>query len=92
METTRLSSKGQVIIPKAVRQAHRWEVGQEFTVVDIGDGVLLRAQRPFAPTQLHDVVRCLVYEGPAKSLDELEQAVAQGVGERCKAEASGDHT
>jgi bifunctional DNA-binding transcriptional regulator/antitoxin component of YhaV-PrlF toxin-antitoxin module len=30
METTKLSSKGQVIIPKAMRAAHHWDAGQEF--------------------------------------------------------------
>ncbi len=42
METTRLSSKGQVIIPKAVRSAHQWGVGLELEVIEMGDGVLLR--------------------------------------------------
>ena len=27
MEVTRLSNTGQVIIPKALRDAHRWEAG-----------------------------------------------------------------
>jgi bifunctional DNA-binding transcriptional regulator/antitoxin component of YhaV-PrlF toxin-antitoxin module len=29
MELTRLSSKGQVIIPEALRAVHHWEAGQE---------------------------------------------------------------
>ena len=43
MTKTRLSSKGQVIIPAQVRAAHHWEAGQELTVVDAGDGILLKA-------------------------------------------------
>ena len=39
METTRLSSKGQVIIPKSVRSAHRWEAGLDFQIIDTGDGI-----------------------------------------------------
>lgn len=55
METTRLSSKGQVIIPKALRKTHRWEPGQELMVIDTGDGILLKPKAPFAATELADV-------------------------------------
>lgn len=36
METTKLSSKGQVIIPKAFRSTHHWEPGLELMVIDTG--------------------------------------------------------
>ena len=39
METTRLSSKGQVILPKSIRASHKWEPGVEFAVEDTPDGV-----------------------------------------------------
>jgi AbrB family looped-hinge helix DNA binding protein len=79
MDTTKLSSKGQVIIPKQFRQAHRWEAGQELTVIDTGDGVLLKPKTPFATSTLDDVASCLRYQGTAKSLDDMEQAIAKGV-------------
>src|SRR3989304_3422712 len=41
METTKLSSKGQVILPRSVRDAHNWPPGTEFAVEAAGDGVLL---------------------------------------------------
>ena len=52
METTRLSSKGQIIIPKAIRQTYQWPVGQEFIVEEIDQGILLRPQKPFSQTQV----------------------------------------
>jgi AbrB family looped-hinge helix DNA binding protein len=55
VETTRLSSKGHVIIPKAVRSAHRWEAGLDFLVIDTGDGILLKPKAPFEATVLADV-------------------------------------
>ncbi len=82
METTRLSSKGQVILPKSVRDAHHWSPGTEFEVEDRPEGVLLRPKKHFAITQLKDVVGCTGYCGPAKSLEEMEEAIAKGVGER----------
>jgi AbrB family looped-hinge helix DNA binding protein len=40
-DITRLSSKYQISIPKAVRQAQRWQAGQEFAFIPKGEGVLL---------------------------------------------------
>ena len=40
-ETTKLSSKFQISIPKAVRAAQHWEAGQEFVFIPKGKGVLL---------------------------------------------------
>ena len=59
MATTRLSSKGQVIIPKAFRSTHRWEAGTEFLVIDTGDGILLRPKAPFVRSALADVAGML---------------------------------
>ena len=42
MHTTVLSSKGQIIIPKALRVARRWGPGTQLEVHDTPEGVLLR--------------------------------------------------
>ena len=82
MELTRLSSQGQVIIPKALRAAHHWEAGQELIAIDVGDGILLKPKKPFQETTLEQVAGCLKYWGTPKSLDELEDAIFQGVMEQ----------
>ncbi len=41
MQTTQLSSKGQVVIPKVLRDAKQWTVGTEFTVEATPDGIIL---------------------------------------------------
>ncbi len=79
METTRLSSKGQVIIPKAIRASHRWESGLELVVIDTGDGVLLKPKAPFEESVLEDVAGCLKRPQKALSLDEIAEAVRNGV-------------
>jgi AbrB family looped-hinge helix DNA binding protein len=38
VETTRLSSRGQVILPKSVREARHWRAGTEFLVESIEEG------------------------------------------------------
>lgn len=79
LHTTKLSSKGQIIVPKSVREAKNWQPGLEFIVVDTGDGILLKPKRPFPTTTLAEVAGCLKYEGEAKSIAEMETAVAQGI-------------
>ncbi len=81
MEITKLSSKGQVIIPKPVRSAHDWKAGQELVVIDTGDGILLRPKTPFSTTDIGDVASCLKFSGKAISLREMENAIRKGVEE-----------
>ena len=82
MNTTKLSSKGQVIIPKPLRTAHHWEVGQELIVVDLGDGILLKPKTPFPVTDIDDVASCLKFEGETKTLDDMELAIKKGIEEK----------
>jgi len=81
MPTTSLSSKGQVIIPKPIRVVHNWHPGQKLDIIDTGDGILLKAATPFASTTLDQVTACLPYRGPAKTLEEMEDAIRRGVEE-----------
>ena len=46
METTRLSTKGQIILPKAIRVSRDWRPGTAFIVEETVDGVLLRPSDP----------------------------------------------
>ncbi len=79
MDTTRLSSKGQVVLPKHIRAAHRWQPGVEFSVEDTGEGVYLRPLKPFEPTRLEDVLGCAGYKGPARTIEEMDGAIRAGV-------------
>jgi len=67
METTRLSSKGQIIVPKAFRDALQWAPGLELIAQEQGDGVLLRPKAPFDPTTLSDVAGRLKTRGKPKT-------------------------
>ena len=81
METTKLSSKGQITIPKWLRDAYRWETGLEFVVIDTGDGVLLKPIRPFAPTSIDEVAGSLPHAGEPRTLEEMEDGLRRGVRE-----------
>jgi len=75
MKTTRLSKRGQVVIPKQIRKAHGWEPGQEFLINDTGDGIRLKPIRRFKRTTIGEVLGCLHYKGPRKSLKDMEVGV-----------------
>jgi len=81
MPTTSLSSKGQVIIPKPIRTLHNWHPGQKLDIIDTGDGILLKAATPFAETSLDQVAACLPYQGKAKTIDEMDEAIRRGAEE-----------
>ena len=78
MLTTKLSSKGQVIIPKEIRRRHHWEPGQELQAIDTDDGILLRPASPFSETSVKDVASCLSYGGKAKTLEDMDAAIKKG--------------
>ena len=82
MEKTKLSNKGQIVIPKQVRAAHGWEPGLEFAVEDMEDGIKLKPIKPFAETKIEDVLGCVGYNSPKKSLKEMEAAIARGAREK----------
>ena len=79
MESIKLSSKGQVIIPKHIRSAYHWETGQELILIDTGNGILLKPKAPFPESTLSEVAGCLHYAGAAKTLDEMNDAIAKGL-------------
>jgi len=83
MNTTRLSSKGQVIIPKSLRVSHHWEAGLELVVVDTEEGILLKPKKFFQQTSLNDVASCLKLKvKTAKTLDDMEAAILKGIQEK----------
>ena len=82
MEKTKLSNKGQIVIPKKVRAVHGWEPGLEFVVEDVDDGIKLKPIKPYIETKIEDVLGCINYKGPKKTLKEMEAAIAKGAREK----------
>jgi len=73
--TTTLSTKGQVILPKAIRDQRHWSAGTRLLVEETEDGVLLRAIPIFPKTRPEDVFASLPYSGAPKSLDEMDAGI-----------------
>ena len=73
--TTTISTKGQVILPKAIRRALRWEAGMRLVVENTLEGVLLKPMPVFVETRPEDVFGRLACNGAPKSLAEMEAGV-----------------
>lgn len=74
--TTVISTKGQVILPKAVRDMRHWPAGTRLMVEDTPEGVLLRPVPVFPEADIDAVFGSLRYSGPALSIEGMNAAVA----------------
>jgi AbrB family looped-hinge helix DNA binding protein len=79
---TTLSSKGQVVIPKDVRERLHWELGEPLDVVEMANGVFLK--RRSVPKRLSDKealarIRAIVkYDGPTVTIEEMNETINEG--------------
>ena len=74
--TTILSTKGQVILPKAVREHCDWKPGTRLLVEETAAGVLLSRAPLFEATETKEVFGMLKGAGRARSIEEMDAAVA----------------
>jgi AbrB family looped-hinge helix DNA binding protein len=75
MAQTTVSSKGQIVLPKAIRDKRRWKPGTKLTVEERPEGVLLRSidkKRKLTISELRGIVK---YDGPPRSIEEMNAAV-----------------
>jgi AbrB family looped-hinge helix DNA binding protein len=80
--TTIVSTKGQVILPKAIRQRRDWSPGTRLVVEETAEGVLLKPAPIFARTDPEKVRGMLAYRGKAKTLEEMDAGIEAEVRRR----------
>ena len=74
----RVSSKGQLVLPKAIRERRGFDAGSEVEIEEVPGGILLRLVRPGGTTDLASLLGCTGYVGPRKTLEEMEAAIREG--------------
>jgi AbrB family looped-hinge helix DNA binding protein len=82
MDSTKLSTKGQLILPKNIRESRAWEPGTEFSVEETADGILLRPMHQFSEVSLDQVTGCLGYMGKRKTIAQMKQGIRGEVARR----------
>lgn len=80
MEAVALSSKGQLVVPKAIRNRHHWKAGTRLVVIDRGNEVVIKSSEPFAATTFESPATPSVYQGRPLTLDDMERAMAHEAG------------
>ncbi len=77
---TTVSSKGQIVIPKDVRDRLKITAGDQFEVVERPDGVLLRKATAKSHKSFDEVtakIKSIVrYDGPPVSIEEMSEAIS----------------
>jgi AbrB family looped-hinge helix DNA binding protein len=81
--TTKLSSKGQVVIPEEIRKRLGLEPGAQFVVVGDGDVVILKTIQAPQMSQFDDLVRQA--RGAARAAGMKQADIAKAVSEVRKA-------
>ena len=78
MDRTTISSKGQIVIPKQIRDRHRWRPGTELAVIDAAGGVRIEALQRDKTLTASDVFGCLQHKGRPLPIDRLAAPVKLG--------------
>lgn len=75
----KISSKGQLVLPKAVRDAYGLGPGSEVEIEGVGETIVLRPRRQRPRTKrvytLDEVAGMLKYDGPPVSVRDMDRAV-----------------
>ncbi len=87
---TRLSAKGQVVIPKDVRDRLGLKEGTEFDVIERAGEVVLRRKAGVPVVSAKESVAAAVreirsfyrYEGPALSIEDMDRSIETAVAAR----------
>ncbi len=69
--TITLSSKGQVVIPKEIRDELHWRAGTRITLVSSASGVMLKAVPQKTGRKFEDLIGMLKHQGQPLSIEEL---------------------
>ena len=69
--TIKLSSKGQVVIPKEIRDELHWTEGTQLTLIATSSGVTIKATPQKASRRLEDLIGMLKHDGPPLSTADL---------------------
>jgi len=86
---TKMSGKGQVVIPKDVRDRLQFAAGDRLEVVERPDGVFLRKQATGKSGRSFEEITARIraqikYDGPPVSIEDMNHAIDEGWSEAAR--------
>ena len=83
MNLTHVSSKGQVVIPKAIREQLNLDAGTTLTIEVVNDSVVLKPAQARKKRSADDLAGMLKahYKGPTLSVDDMDAAISRRIRE-----------
>lgn len=78
---TKVSSKGQIVLPKSLRDELEWHSGTPLTVERSDDTVVLRRKRDIKPTTVEEVAGMFKVDRRI-TLKDMERGIEQALRER----------
>jgi AbrB family looped-hinge helix DNA binding protein len=82
--TTTVSTKGQAILPTAIRDQRHWAAGTKLIVEEAPEGVLLTSLPLFTATAIEAVFGSLRPTGAALSIDAMNAAITEEARRRAR--------
>jgi AbrB family looped-hinge helix DNA binding protein len=82
--TTTLSSKGQMVLPKALRDLKQWKPGAQLLLEDVPGGVMVKLVEAKKKYTVDDLIGILKYDGPPLSQEEIDRRIDESIAEEVR--------
>jgi AbrB family looped-hinge helix DNA binding protein len=81
---TKLSTKGQMVVPAEVRTALGFEAGDVLDVRIERDEMIVRRKRSAKKGSFFDLIGPCPYKGPPKTIEEMDAGISAAIAKRMK--------
>jgi AbrB family looped-hinge helix DNA binding protein len=81
---TTLSTKGQMVLPKAMRDLNQWKAGTKLAVKQIPGGVTITMVETKKKYSVDDVFGMLKYDGPPLSEEEMDRRIDESLAQEVR--------
>lgn len=76
-----ISTKGQLVLPKALRDRLKWAPGTRVMLEESGNGVMMRLEPQYSRTTMAEVYGILKYDGPPRTIEDMDAGVLEEAAE-----------